>query len=213
MRKILLADQMTVTLVDDEDYKWLQHDTWYAHPSKRHLYVARPNPGGSPSTILMHRAIMLKELVARGELYIVDHIDHDTLNNQRSNLRLATRSENNANARRFENGELKRRRGYSFKAGKYEASLKFEGKYYYLGRHATEREAAVAYNNKATALWGELATLNDLSLFDQEEALDESAKEKPLSNIPPVSSDASLSPETKGRGLSGRHFDIRATTD
>lgn len=193
--KMLLADQTRITLVDDADYAWLKEYSWYAHICKRHMYVARPNPEGLPRTVLMHRAIMMPELVARGEQHVIDHINHDTLDNRRCNLRLATRSENNANARRFGEGGIKSKRGYSFKKGKYEASLKFAGNYVYLGRFVNERDAAEAYNTRATLLWGELATLNDLRVFDvedsrldQEEENDAKTSPESTSSGPPINS-------------------------
>lgn len=59
---------------------------------KRRIYAVREVKG---ERILLHHAI-----IGRRHGMDVDHIDSDTLNNQRSNLRFATRSQNNANGRK-----------------------------------------------------------------------------------------------------------------
>lgn len=61
-----------------------------------------------------------------GELY--DHVDFDRLNNLRSNLRLATRAQNNQNLRSYR-GSTSSYRGVSFQAssGKWHAQVKVDG--------------------------------------------------------------------------------------
>lgn len=45
----------------------------------------------------------------------------------------------------------------------FRASLRYKGRHYYLGSHATEREAAAAYNEGALRIVGDYALINDLS--------------------------------------------------
>lgn len=81
---------------------------------------------------------------------VVDHINGDPLDNRRSNLRVCTVAENNRNRRAKGCRWLPR-------LGKWEARLKHQGCYVYLGLHVTEEEARAAYLQKAQELWGEFA--------------------------------------------------------
>lgn len=88
----------------------------------------------------------------------IDHIDGDRTNNRISNLRIATRAENLANAglsRRNKSGL----RGVWFdaKRGKFQVSIKHLNKQYHLGRFDTIEQAAAARREAATRLHGEFA--------------------------------------------------------
>jgi hypothetical protein len=81
------------SLVDDKDYDrilefssiWRLHSAGYAACTWRYE--------GQNFTILMHRLILGLD---DSDVH-TDHIDHDRLNNQRSNLRACSQAENNAN--------------------------------------------------------------------------------------------------------------------
>ena len=93
----------------------------------------------------------------------VDHINHDKLDNRRENLRLCTHAENMQNVPNYSRGKSKYK-GVSFddrkRVKKWRALIVFEKKQIYLGMHLTEEDAAIAYNEKATELFGEFACLN-----------------------------------------------------
>ena len=91
----------------------------------------------------------------------VDHIDRNTLNNQVTNLRYATRSQNQMNRGKQQNTSLKYK-GVSFhtRDRKWTAQIKIEGKMIRLGYFTSEEAAAEAYNTKAIELFGEFANLN-----------------------------------------------------
>jgi hypothetical protein len=92
MKEILLT-QGKVALVDDEDYDVLNEIKWYAHIAgdKQKLWYATHgiHRKDLTKTVLMHRII----LNAPPKME-VDHIDGNGLNNQKLNLRLATRRQN-----------------------------------------------------------------------------------------------------------------------
>ena len=93
MQKILLA-RGKVALVDDRDYGYLMQWKWYAHKSYDAFYVRRNIPvNGKEKDKRMHRIIMC---VPKG--MFVDHINHNTLDNRRENLRICTQSQNSHNA-------------------------------------------------------------------------------------------------------------------
>lgn len=79
-------------IVDEADYAWLNQWRWCLHSSgyvQRTYTIRRIN-----YKVYMHRLIMgLRD----GDGLLVDHRDHDRLNNTRANLRVATKSENGQN--------------------------------------------------------------------------------------------------------------------
>ena len=86
-----------VALVDDEDYENLSKFNWRCRKCTDNLFYASLYlyKDGKSVTIGMHRFIMN---VSDRKL-VVDHIDHNGLNNQKSNLRVCTVSENAKNSR------------------------------------------------------------------------------------------------------------------
>ena len=69
----------------------------------------------------------------------IDHIDRNSLNNNLSNLRVATASEQNLN-RKYKNAK-----GYSWHNGKWQAQISINGKKIHLGYFDTEEKASLAY--------------------------------------------------------------------
>jgi len=97
-RKIWLT-QGQHTIVDDDDYAWLKQWTWFARYNQNtdSYYATRiAGPVGERYDVQMHREILgLK----RGDLRQGDHIHHNTLDNRRNKLRIATPRENVSNNR------------------------------------------------------------------------------------------------------------------
>ena len=91
-------------IIDDEDYDKVSRLKWYMSKTDDIVY-ARANGvrNGKPCAILMHRFVMD---ISSSDLY-VDHRDRDSLNNQKSNLRIATNGQNGANRRAKKNGTSK----------------------------------------------------------------------------------------------------------
>ena len=152
-RRIPLT-QGKFALVDAEDYYQLVKFQWCANePTKTKFYAVRKC---NRKHVKMHRAIM-----AAPDHLVVDHIDHDGLNNCKSNLRLCTLAQNSHNC-----GSRKRAtsryKGVSWKKStkKWVATIKFNNKLYHLGTFKNEIDAAKAYDKKAASLFGEFAYLN-----------------------------------------------------
>lgn len=146
-----------VALVDDEDFEYLNTFKWRTIASGNIFYASRTvTIDGKRINILMHGVIM----GGKG----IDHIDHNGLNNQKSNLRLCTRSENMMNRRKGVNTSSIYK-GVSFHKGhkKWGASIGINNKKISLGYFDTEAEAALAYNTKAIALFCEFANLNNIN--------------------------------------------------
>lgn len=108
---------------------------------------------GQPGTLRMHVLIM-------GRPYI-DHIDHDGLNNQRSNLRPATGTENAGNQRpRLSVTSSYKGVSRHSPTGKWQAGIQASGRKYHLGYFSSEIEAARTYDTAARELFGEFACTN-----------------------------------------------------
>jgi hypothetical protein len=91
---------------------------------------------------IIYKAFNLEWNITNTKNNEIDHIDINSLNNHISNLRIATSKEQKINTNRVINAK-----GFCFKNGKYEASIKNNRKSIYLGRFNTEEEALTAYKN------------------------------------------------------------------
>ncbi len=147
-----------VALIDAADAALLAGYSWYAE-LHRHTYYARAHVPGSGR---YGRSVYMHHLLAGPG---TDHRNRDGLDNQRSNLRPATVSQNNANARKHScNGggapssvfKGVADSGYSG----WRAYIWRDSAQRYLGTFATEEDAARAYDAAAVAQWGEYALLN-----------------------------------------------------
>ena len=102
MKGISLS-QGYVTLVDDEDYEELSRYNWHvldSHPWIRYAarWVKRTRPRRN---VRMHHAVLrVDPLYLQANYLVVDHIDRNGLNNQKTNLRVTTRSINAYNSQR-----------------------------------------------------------------------------------------------------------------
>jgi hypothetical protein len=94
----------------------------------------------------------------------IDHADRNGLNNLRSNLRPATRQQQQANHKKHSDGTTSPYRGVSWhkETKKFRAAIVFSGKQKHLGLFAEEADAARAFNKAATEYFGEFASLNEI---------------------------------------------------
>ena len=149
-------------LVDDSDYELVARKKWYAHYSSRtkscYAYREERTTEGIRYSVPMHRFLLG---FVRGDGVKVDHINHNTLDNRRENLRKATDAENSQNRRSLK----KPRSGYKgvypnrHRTG-WTAWIKKSNQRYYLGHFRDREEAARAYDKAAKELFGEFAYLN-----------------------------------------------------
>lgn len=145
--------------VEMQDYDFLMQWKWHARwsPLGKCFYVSRSELiDGKHVTIQMHRVIMR---APKG--LDVDHkIPGNTLDNRRSNLRIATRSQNCQNKRGLSKSSSRYKGVIRISDTRWRARIKWEKKNLEIGGFGSEKEAALAYNAKAVELYGEFACLN-----------------------------------------------------
>jgi hypothetical protein len=154
MKEIKLT-QGKVTLIDDEDYEYLNQWKWHLHDGHGAQYATRTiyRKGGKQRQINMHRLIMNTPNGME-----VDHLDRNGLNNQKNNMRNCTRKENSRNR------DPKSASGYIgvYCQGKSQiiARIYVNGKDIFLGSFKNKEDAARARDNAAKIYFGEFATIN-----------------------------------------------------
>lgn len=157
----LTQDQFAV--VDEIDYEYLNQYNWFASHDKdiNGYYALRTQNMGylngkqKRKNIVMHRRIMEK-IVGRElkRTEVIDHINHNPLDNTRDNLRIVSNRQNCQNRKR--KGSSKYPGVYWKKnAKKWRAHIQINGKPKHLGYFNNEREAARAYEKACRELVGE----------------------------------------------------------
>ncbi len=157
MKKIPLT-QDKFALVDDEDFDRINARNW--HLSNRHPnYYARSSAlkGDNKGKCLMHRMILG---LSKGDKTMVDHINHNGLDNRKENLRLCTRTQNLRNMRTT-HGKSKYKGAFQTRnPKKWASAIRVDGTLIHIGHFETEIEAAKAYDAKARIYFGEFANTN-----------------------------------------------------
>lgn len=161
MRRIYPTNFKLPILVDDADYEDLKQYSWNVTKTG---YARRTTwADGKPGAEYLHRRIMK---APKGS--DVDHIDQNRFNNQKSNLRLATRSQNMANLALHKKKSSKSKyKGVSQMANtklkkRWIAYIKKDYQHIHIGYFKTEQEAAHAYNQFAEQMFGDYAYINDI---------------------------------------------------
>lgn len=145
-------------IIDASDHLLVKKYKWRATKDRNtyYTYYAKALGGGRSFRVRMHRVILNAP-----EGVSVDHIDHNGLNNTRSNIRLCTHAQNMANKSPNRSGTSPYK-GVCWVAARnlWIARIEKGAKCLYLGQFHDEKEAAKAYDRKALELFGEFAFVN-----------------------------------------------------
>jgi len=158
-RRIALT-QGKYAIVDPDDYYKLNEYKWCALKVGHKYYAVRSNGGRKGQKRKLYR--MHREVVHIPKGLECDHINGDSLDNRKANLRAATRQQNCWNNSKRKPKSLSKYKGVSFsKRGRpWKAMLTVNGKWIYLGGFNSEIQAAKAYDKAAKRYFGEFAVLN-----------------------------------------------------
>ncbi len=153
-------------IIDTADWERLKEYRWHLFAGKMHRYpyacTTRPDSRGGwrscgkrrkRKRIYLHHAVMGN--TKKGT--VVDHINHNGLDNRKENLRAITHAQSMQNTRSHRGGSSKYK-GVSRhrQSQKWRAMVNNE----YLGLFECEHQAALAYNKRAIEVHGEFAYLN-----------------------------------------------------
>lgn len=143
MKTIPFSNDVSVALVDDDDYRKINKYRWI----KNNMGYGTRGTGGT--TYMIHRVIMG---AVKGQF--VDHIDGNPLNNQKNNLRLCTHRQNMYN-RKIHRNNTSGYRGVVKVKEKWRAYIKVNYQRIHIGVYDTAEEAGRAYTTKAKELFGD----------------------------------------------------------
>lgn len=148
-------------LVEEQDSESLSAYKWFVVFSRSTPYAIAcdGSVNGKQRRVMMHRLIAKPE-----DGLLVDHINHNTIDNRRENLRVCTRSENCRNRKlgtphssKYKGVCLSQRGG---EVKKWVAQITVNGRTRKIGRYVTEEDAARAYDEYAKKTFGSFALPN-----------------------------------------------------
>lgn len=150
MKEIIIAKGKNVAIIDDEDFDLISKYTWTRSIRSNKIYVVSKGV----SRVLMHRLIMgfPKDL-------LVDHINHNGLDNRKINLRIVSKKQNQCNRRPSKKGTSKYL-GVIKRRNSWRAQISINKRTKHIGTFASEEQAALAYNEFAKVVHGDYANLN-----------------------------------------------------
>lgn len=147
----IFLNQGLETIIDAEDLPLAYNigGSWTASYDGTNYYVIG-------SGLRLHRLI-----AQPGQDLVVDHINRDTLDNRRSNLRIVTQQQNCYNiSKKANTSSVYKGVTWETSRNRWRVKIKHRYKTVNLGRYKTETEAALAYDAKAKELFGPFANLN-----------------------------------------------------
>lgn len=141
-------------LIDNDDFDKIKQFEWKINKGGHAVAYCR----SLKKRVFMHRIINRTPYGMD-----TDHINQNPLDNRKCNLRTATRSENVQNKNKFIKGHSVYK-GVTKDKKSWIARIGYNNKKLYIGRYKTEKDAAIAYNQKALALFGCNAYINNIAI-------------------------------------------------
>lgn len=160
--KYIKLTQNKETIVDDDIYDFLNTFKWSASKKRNKYYATRTEwqKGKNTSKVIkMHRLIMNPPT----HMYI-DHINGNSLDNRKENLRICSNKQNlrNSGIRKNPTGFKGVRKRKDLINKPFSARITIDYKEVHLGYFYTAKEAALKYNEAAIKYFGEFANLNKI---------------------------------------------------
>lgn len=170
MKELKLAKTDLVALVDDDMHEELSKYAWYYSFANKEKSFGYPRmteyvKGKKKKNYSLHKFIFERILDIRTIGLYIDHVNRNTLDNRRDNLRLASPTESGRN----KGPERNNQSGYrgvcpleDSSINPWRAYISVARKQINLGVHPTKEAAALAYNEAAIKYFGEFAYLNKI---------------------------------------------------
>jgi hypothetical protein len=160
MTKEIQLTKGQVALVDDWNYEMLCQYNWVATFNRytSSFYVSRScvDAEGKKKRIYLHRQILNLDPTSK---YVVDHINHNPLDNREENLRICTSTQNSMN-RGKQTNNTSGYKGVSRYRGSWQVGIVIEGVRKHIGIFPDIEVAARAYDLEAKKNFGVFANLN-----------------------------------------------------
>ncbi|MGB4825387.1 MAG: HNH endonuclease [Leuconostoc mesenteroides] len=158
MAKIIELTQGQFAIVDEEDFERVDKFKWRANRKKNGNFYARTHWRDENGRAI--KKDLYSFVVNFKKEQQVDHINLNTLDCRRKNLRVATKQQNRFNTSVKETNKTKFK-GVTFRGENiFEAKISCNKIYYKLGKFNNAEDAAKAYDKKAKELFGEFAWSN-----------------------------------------------------
>lgn len=154
-------------IVDEEDSEKVSEYVWQARIGKNTIYaVTRKITDGITYFIRLHHLVLD---IPPGGKTIVDHIDLNGRNCRKSNLRIASKSQNRMNTVK-KRGQTPYKGVALLPSGKFKATVRAYGKTEYLGTFHSAEEAALAFDTAARRIHGKFGRYNFPNLDERSAA-------------------------------------------
>jgi hypothetical protein len=153
MKLLSLSNSSRRTAIDDEDYERCKLYKWRLDTHGNHSQTVNGGPGNLTP---------IANYIMNDFKNTYDHRDLNPCNNQKSNLRICTNSQNGANKDKPNIPTSSKYKGVRFykRTGRWSAQIQVNQKNIHLGYFDTEVKAARKYNIAAKQYFGEFARLN-----------------------------------------------------
>lgn len=162
MKKISLTKGQFV-IVDSEDFEKLNRYKWRARWSDKNKSFYGVRTTHNKETKKYNEISMAREILGlkKGDKRQSDHINHNTLDNRRCNLRICTKIQNKQNGKPYK-GTVSIYKGVCRHKSiqKWQARIRYNNKLIHLGYFDNEIEAAKIYDEAAIKLFGKFAYPN-----------------------------------------------------
>lgn len=148
--RVIPLTRLLNALVDADMFEYLSQWNWHSHGQEIQLYAARVE---MPVRILY---LMHREVITVPDGMVCDHINGNTLDNRRCNLRAVTQMQNVWNSQRDRDSQQPYKGVFRRKdTDKWRACITINKVRFRLGQYDTAEEAKAVYDAKAIEHFGE----------------------------------------------------------
>lgn len=156
--KLIPLNRGMFAIVDNDDFERLNQFKWitYKQKGRENWYVIRSNKKNGLTPKQCH---MSHHILTAPEGYVIDHINGNSLDNRRENLRIATYQQNSRN-RTKRKATASKYKGLCRVRNKWRVSIAYDKRRIFLGYFEEQITAAKVYDKYAVLFFGKFANLN-----------------------------------------------------